>query len=83
MKYIIYCTTNIVNNKIYIGFHATENPEIFDGYIGNGVYVNKPSTYMNPKYAFHYAVKKYGTDNFKRSILYIFDNEEEALKKEV
>ena len=30
---------------------------IFDGYIGNGVYINKPSTYMKPKYAFHYAVK--------------------------
>ena len=82
MKYIVYCTTNIKNNKIYIGVHGTENPDIFDGYIGNGVYINKPSTYMKPKYAFHYAVKKYGTDCFKRSILYIYDTLEEALKKE-
>ena len=41
MKYIVYCTTNIKNNKIYIGVHGTENPSIFDGYIGNGVYINK------------------------------------------
>lgn len=82
MKYIVYCTTNIINNKIYIGVHGTENPDIFDGYLGNGVYSNKPSTYMNPKYAFHYAVKKYGPKQFKRSILYIYDTLEEALIKE-
>lgn len=81
-KYIIYQTINIVNNKIYVGRHRTENPEIFDGYIGNGVNINYPSTYMNPKYAFQYAVKKYGTSNFKRSILFIFDNEEDCIKKE-
>lgn len=81
-KYIIYQTINIVNNKIYVGRHRTENPNIFDGYIGNGVNINYPSTYMNPKYAFQYAVKKYGTSNFRRSILFVFDTEEEAIKKE-
>ena len=50
-KYIIYQTINLVNNKIYIGVHKT-NPTIFDGYIGNGVNINHPSTYMNPKYPF-------------------------------
>jgi hypothetical protein len=39
-KYIVYCTTNLVNNKIYIGVHKTTNPSVFDGYIGNGVYVS-------------------------------------------
>ena len=34
MKYIVYCTTNLVNNKTYIGVHQTENPDKFDGYIG-------------------------------------------------
>lgn len=80
-KYIVYQTINIVNNKIYIGVHKT-NPDIFDGYIGNGVNINYPSTYMNPKYPFQYAVKKYGTSNFRRSVLYIFDTEEEAFTKE-
>lgn len=37
---------------------------------------------MNPKYAFQYAVKKYGTSNFRRSILFIFDSEKEAEDKE-
>ena len=37
---------------------------------------------MNPKYAFQYAVKKYGTSNFRRSTLFIFDNEDECIKKE-
>lgn len=81
-KYIVYQTINIENNKIYIGFHRTKDPNIFDGYIGNGININWPSTYMNPKYPFQYAVKKYGTSKFKRSVLYIFDTEKEASDKE-
>ena len=30
MKYIVYQTINIKNNKIYIGVHKTENPDVFD-----------------------------------------------------
>lgn len=87
MKYIVYLTTNLKSkingiNRIYVGVHQTKDPEIFDGYIGCGVYVNQPSTYMYPKTPFQYAVKKYGTDNFKREILYIFDSESEAYRKE-
>lgn len=81
-KYIVYCTTNTVNGKVYIGVHGTNNPEIFDSYLGNGIYANRPATYMNPKYAFHYAVKKYGPDKFKRATLYIYDTLDEALLKE-
>lgn len=87
MKYIVYLTTNLKSkingiNRIYIGVHETENPEIFDGYIGCGVYVQQPSSYKYPKSAFQYAVKKYGTDAFKREILFIYDTKEEAYKKE-
>lgn len=78
LKYIVYCTTNIINNKIYIGVHETENPEIFDGYIGCGAYINRPSTYERCKSRLHYAIKKYGVNNFKRQTLAIFDNEEDA-----
>lgn len=82
MKYIVYCTTNLINNKIYIGVHKTENPDIFDGYIGCSVKCTMPSTYMNPKTAFQCAVKKYGPKNFKRTILYIYNTAEEAYNKE-
>jgi len=52
MKYIVYITKNEVNNKTYIGVHQTKNPEIFDGYIGCGVNINKPASYHNPKTPF-------------------------------
>ena len=55
-EYIVYMTINLVNNKIYIGVHKTENPNIFDGYIGCNVKINSPSTYMNPSTPFQYAV---------------------------
>ena len=40
MYWIVYQTTNLINNKIYIGVHKTKNPHEFDGYLGNGCYVN-------------------------------------------
>ena len=33
MVYIVYETICTENNKIYIGVHGTQDPEIFDGYI--------------------------------------------------
>lgn len=82
MKYIVYITTNNINNKVYIGVHKTENPEKFDGYLGCGVKTTMPSTYMNPTTAFQYAVKKYGPKNFQRRTLYIYETEEQAYSKE-
>lgn len=67
MKYFIYKTTNLINNKTYIGIHKTEN--IDDGYIGSGSH-------------FLRAVKKYGKDNFKREILEYCLSYEELLEKE-
>ena len=67
MKYIIYKTTNLINNNIYIGQHATE--DINDNYLGSGV-------------ALLSDIKKYGKDNFKKEILYIFGTRQEADKKE-
>ena len=37
IKYIVYITINLCNGKLYIGVHKT-NPDVFDGYIGNGIY---------------------------------------------
>lgn len=81
IKWIVYCTTCNINHKIYIGVHKT-NPEIFDGYIGDSCYINRPSTYEQGKYKFHRAVKKYGPSNFTRSTIAIFDNSDEAFALE-
>jgi hypothetical protein len=51
-KYIVYETTNLINNKIYIGIHKTRNPEVFDKYLGSGVISTQPYTYMYAKTAF-------------------------------
>ena len=40
MEYIVYLTNNIINNKIYVGVHKTEDSNIFDGYYGNGLIIN-------------------------------------------
>lgn len=82
MKYIVYLTTNLVNNKIYVGVHGTENPYVFDGYLGNSVMYNIPSTYNKRETPFQCAVAKYGPKNFYRTTLKIFDKEEDALDLE-
>ena len=82
MKYIVYQTINLINNKIYVGYHRTENPEIFDGYLGCGVKLSNPYFINNPRTPFQYALKKYGVTNFKRIVLASFNTVEEALNLE-
>lgn len=82
MKYIVYNTINTVNGNYYIGVHKTEDPNIFDGYIGNGVNIFKSHTINSPKTRFQYAVKKYGFKSFIRCTLFIFDTAEEAFEME-
>lgn len=65
---IVYKTTNLMNNKIYIGVHSTN--DIHDNYIGTGKLIKL-------------AIKKYGRNNFKKDILFIFNNPDEAYEKEM
>lgn len=81
-KYIIYITINKINRKIYIGVHKTDTPYVFDGYLGCGVHINKPSSYNKGKYPFHQAILKYGVNSFIRSTLEVFDSLEQALERE-
>lgn len=65
--HIIYQTTNIINNMIYIGAHSTDL--LNDGYFGSG-------------HRLALAIEKYGRDSFKKDILHIFDNPIEMFSKE-
>jgi hypothetical protein len=78
LYYIVYCTTNIQNKKIYVGVHSTYDPNKFDGYIGCGVYMQRAYTYQHSKTKFQNAVKKYGPKSFTRLTLKIYNNEEDA-----
>lgn len=68
MQYIIYKTTNLVNDKIYIGKHQTNN--LNDSYIGSGKLLSQ-------------AIKKYGRDKFVKEILFIFSSEDAMNAKEI
>lgn len=81
LKYIVYLTTNKINNKIYVGVHKTD-PTQFDGYIGCGAYINKSNTYNKGKTHLHQAILKYGTSAFYRTTLKVFDKLEDALDLE-
>lgn len=65
--HIIYQTTNLVNNMIYVGAHSTDLLE--DGYLGSG-------------HRLTLAIEKYGIEKFKREILFIFENPIEMFNKE-
>lgn len=83
MEYIVYLTTNTINNKIYVGVHGTEDSSKFDGYIGNSINIYKSNPELkNPKIPFHKAVKKYGYNAFKRATIKVFETEQEALDLE-
>lgn len=78
MKYIVYKTTNLINNYIYIGVHHTQTPYQFDMYLGNGIYINKPDSYKKSKTAMQKAVSEFGVQNFRRETLAVFNTAEEA-----
>ena len=56
--YIIYKITNLLNDKIYVGFHKTE--DIYDDYMGSGKLIKE-------------AITEFGVQNFKKDIIAIFD----------
>jgi len=67
MRYIVYKITNTVNGKIYIGKHQTVN--LNDGYMGSGKRLKD-------------SISHYGIKNFKKEILFEYDNESDMNKKE-
>ncbi len=66
--FIIYKTTNIKNDKFYIGMHKTDNLD--DGYLGSGLKLKR-------------SIRYHGKKNFKRKIIYFLDSREEMIQKEI
>lgn len=66
----VYKTTNLTNNKIYIGQHKVNNDEFDTSYFGSGTYLKE-------------AINKYGIENFKCELLEWCNSEEELDKREL
>lgn len=77
LKNIFYLTINLKNGNFYFGVHRT-NPDVFDGYIGNGIYNQSCANKEN--YKLHKAVRKYGYENFRRTTIAIFPDTKEGRK---
>lgn len=67
MYHYVYKTTNLINNKYYIGVHSTLEEK--DEYLGSGQAIKT-------------AIAKYGKSNFKIDILAYFNTRELALAYE-
>lgn len=67
MYHIVYLTTNLINQKIYVGVHSTYN--LNDGYLGSGKILQR-------------SINKYGMENFKIQILYYCLSDKDAYEIE-
>lgn len=65
MNHYVYETTNLVNGKKYIGKRSCKCPIQEDKYLGSGTLLKK-------------AIDKYGIENFKKEVLQVCSDEEEA-----
>lgn len=65
--YLVYQITNLIDGKIYIGIHSTYNEK--DNYMGSSQSLKR-------------NIKKLGRQNFKKEILYKFNNRKASLLKE-
>ena len=65
--FYIYKTTNLINDKFYIGMHSASN--LKDGYLGSGTRLRR-------------SIRKYGKENFKLEILEFLPDFDSLKKRE-
>lgn len=70
MNHYVYEITNLVNGKKYIGKRSCKCPIEKDKYMGSGMAIIS-------------AIKKYGIENFKKEVLQVCNDEDEAYELEV
>lgn len=63
----VYKTTHVESRKFYFGVHKARNPN--DSYLGSGKHIKA-------------AVKRHGRAAFKKEVLHVFDNPNDAYEKE-
>lgn len=63
----IYKTTNLKNEKFYVGMHSTDN--LNDGYLGSGIRLRR-------------SIRRNGIENFKIEYLEFFDNRKDLSDRE-
>ena len=66
----VYVTTNKINNRMYVGQHKYNKPEIDPKYLGSGILLEK-------------AIDKYGEENFTCKLLTTADSKKELNQKEI
>lgn len=71
-KYYVYCHTNKLNSKKYIGITSRVPEKRW----GNNGYNYKSSPH------FYYAIQKYGWDGFEHEILFVYKDKTKAEEKE-
>lgn len=58
----------MLNGRYYVGFHETD--DLNDSYLGSGIFIKK-------------AIKKYGAENFRKELLFVFNNKKDMINKEI